>query len=194
MRASAIISPPTRKLLSRTRAVACGIAAVMLAAVLATSPAARAETDTTSVERDALARIASDALSQGATGPGPWKQRALLVGLGVAGLHLGASAGPIAREQPASVMVSAAYRLLLPVTGAALGSLVACHGACRDQDAASAPLLGAMAGALVADVLAPGSSPGRRNRPSDDTASRVAWTPVVSIAPGSYSVGFLGRF
>jgi hypothetical protein len=195
MRASAITLHPVRMLFPRTRAARCGITAATLTALLIASTDARAGIDDTiSVEGEALAQIATDALSQGVAGPGPWEQRAMLVGLGVAGLYLGASTGPIARDQPGSAMGSAAYRFILPVAGAALGSFVACHGTCDSQDAASEPLLGAMAGALVAHVLAPNPSPERPDRLSRDAALAVQWTPVVSLAPGSYSVGIIGRF
>jgi hypothetical protein len=195
MRANVITWHFMRSLLPRTRAAGCGVAVALLTAFLITSTDARAGSDATiSVEGEALAQIAVDALSQGVAGPGSWEQRAMLVGLGVVGLHLGASSGPIPRNQPRSIMGGATYRLVLPVAGAALGSLVSCHSACDSQDAASEPLLGAIAGALVAHVLAPDTSPERQDRLSRDAALAVQWTPVVSLAPGSYSVGITGRF
>jgi hypothetical protein len=195
MRASAIMLHPVRMMLPRTPAARRGIAAVMLTALLITGPVARAEIDgTTSVEDEALAQTAMEALSQGAAGPGPWKQRAMLVGLGVAALHLGASTGPMSRDQPGSAAVGAAYRLLLPAAGAALGSLVACHGPCGSQGAAAEPLLGAITGALVAHVLAPGTGFGRQERLSGDSGPAVEWMPLFSLGPGNYCVSVIGRF
>lgn len=195
MRGIAIIYHSVRTSFPGTRAAGRGIAAAVLAAVLATSTSARAGIDgTTSVAGDALAQIAMDALSQGVAGPGSWEQRAMLVGLGVAGLHFGASTRPIARVQPKRAVAGASARLVLPMAGAALGSLVACHGVCGPQNPDPGPSLGAVAGTLVAHVLYPDTSPERRNRTSGDAARAVAWTPLVAIGPGSYIAGVLGRF
>lgn len=190
MRASAIMLRLMRNLRPRTRA-GCVIAAAMLSALLITSTDARAENaGTAAVEGDALAQMAMGALSQGVTARGSWEQRATLVGLGVAGLYLGASTRPIVRDRPGSALRRMAYRLVLPAVGAALGSLVACHGAVDDQDAAAAPVAGAMTGALLARVLV---THARRQSSSGDGLA-VAWAPALSVGPGSYSVGVMGRF
>jgi hypothetical protein len=177
------------------RAAGGCVAAGMLAVLLTASTDARAGTDgTTWVPGDALTQIATDALSQGVMAPGAWEPRVALVGLAAAGIHLGASTGPITRSEPSDAVRSAAYRLALPIAGAALGSLAACNGLCDGQNPAAEPLIGAVAGALVAHVLDPDTSPGREPRASGADSAGVAWTPMVAIGPGSCSIGVTGRF
>lgn len=195
MRAIATIFHSVTMLRARPSEAGRCAAAVMLAAALAVSADARAGTDgTTSVKGDALTQIAMDALSQGVSGPGAWEPRAALVGLGVAGLYFGASTAPSTRAQPRDAVRSAAARLALPMTGAALGSLLACHGPCDSHDAVFHPLIGAVAGALVAHVLDPGTRTARPTPASGAASPGVAWTPVVTHGAGSYSVGVIGRF
>jgi hypothetical protein len=172
----------------------CAMAAT-LAVALAASTDARAGTEgTTSVQSDALTQMALDALSQGVVAPGAWEPRAALIGLGVAGLYLGISNAPSARSRPRDAVRSAAYRLALPLGGAALGSLLACRRLCDGQAAAPEPLIGATAGALAAHVLDLGTSPGRGDRGAGAATPKIDWTPVVALAPGSYSLGIAGRF
>jgi hypothetical protein len=174
------MSPPTR------RSAARGLAAVALVTMLATSTGASANTDTPGLESEALTQIATDALSQGMTGPGTWESRAALIALGTAGLYLGASTGPDThRERRAT---HRAQRLAWPAAGAALGKLIACKGG------EAGPLLGAMTGALIAHVLDPETRPGRRDRTPGDAAPGMTWTPMITMSPGSFSVGLTGRF
>jgi hypothetical protein len=175
-----------------TRTARRYIAASMLAAALATSGDARAE-GITSVQGDALTQMATETLSQGVMVPFAWEQRVALVGLGVAGLYIGAST-ETARRSPSSAVRSAAYRLALPLAGAALGSLVACDSLCDGLTMTAEPLAGAMAGALVAHVLDRDTGSARRDRASGDLALALEWTPTVSVGLGSYSIGVMGRF
>lgn len=168
---------------------ATGVCAVVVAA-LTLSGDARAE-GITPVQGDALAQLGTEMLSQGAMVPFGWEQRVALVGMGMAGLYLGTSPGTAGRGETASAVRSAAYRLALPLAGAALGNLVACDRLCDDQQGAADPLVGAMAGALVAHVLDRDTRAARR---AAGDASAVQWTPVVSVGLGSYSVGVMGRF
>jgi hypothetical protein len=195
MRAIATIFHSVTMLRPRPREAGRCVAAVMLAAALAVSADARAGTDgTTSVKGDALAQIAMDALSQGVSGSGAWEPRAALVGLGVAGLYLGASTAPSTRAQAKDAIRSTAARLALPMTGAALGSLVACHGPCDSHDAVFHPLIGAVAGALVAHVLDPDTRAACPTSTSGASSPGLSWTPAVTMGAGSYGVGVIGRF
>jgi len=184
-----ITSPGTR---TARRYIAASILAAGLAAMLAASGDARAE-GITLVQSDALTQMATETLSQGVMVPFAWEQRIALVGLGVAGLYLGAST-ETARRSPSSAVRSAAYRLALPLAGAALGSLVACDSLCDGLKMTAEPLVGAMAGALVAHVLDRDAGSGRQDRTSGDVAARLEWTPAVSVGVGSYSIGVMGRF
>ena len=137
MRATAIIhhrvSTPRPAPRAAGRATAAVMLAAMLITTLTTSTDAHAGVDrTTSVEHDALAQVAMNALSQGLAGSGSWERRALLVGLGVAGLH--------------------------------------------------------------AHLLCPEPSPGRGDRAFGETELALTWAPLVTIGPGSYIIGVIGRF
>lgn len=175
-----------------TRVAARCMAAAMLVATLARGDA-RAE-GITPVQNDALTQLATETLSYGAMVPFAWEQRVALVGLGMAGLHLGASTEMAGRRTPDSTLRSAAYRLALPLAGAALGSLVACNSLCDDQAAATEPLVGAMAGVLIAHVLDRNADAPRQDRSPGDITCSVVWTPMVSVGLGSYSIGVMGRF
>jgi hypothetical protein len=175
------------------RLIAASMLAAVLAAVLAASGDARAERITL-VQSDALTQMATETLSQGVMVPFAWEQRVAVVGLGVAGLYLGASTGAVGRSTPRSAVRSAAYRLALPLAGAALGSLVACDSLCDGLKMTAEPLVGAMAGALVAHVLDRDPGAGPEDRVSGDVAAGLVWTPAVSVGVGSYSVGVMGRF
>lgn len=174
-----------------TRTARRYIAASILASILAASGQARAERITL-VQSDALTQMATETLSQGVMVPFAWEQRVALVGLGVAGLHLGAST-ETARRRPSAVR-SAAYRLALPLAGAALGSLVACDSLGDGLTTTAEPLVGAMAGALVSHVLDRDTGSRPQDRTSGDVAPRLVWTPTVSVGVGSYSIGVMGRF
>lgn len=175
-----------------TRTARRYIAASILASILAASGHARAE-GITLVQSDALTQMATETLSQGVMVPFAWEQRMALVGLGVAGLYLGAST-ETARRRPSSAVRSAAYRLALPLAGAALGSLVACDTLCDGLTTTAEPLVGAMAGALVSHVLDRDTGSRLQDRTSGDVAARLVWTPTVSVGVGSYSIGVMGRF
>jgi hypothetical protein len=165
---------------------------VMFAVALGASTDARAGTEgTTSVEGEALSQMSLDALSQGVAGAGAWKPRAALIGLGVAGLYLGTWSAPGGRSRPGDAVRSTAYRLALPVGGAALGSLLACGRMCDGQAAAPEPLIGATAGALAAHVL---DTSAGHYRGVGDGSPKIDWTFLVALAPGSYSFGIVGRF
>jgi hypothetical protein len=172
----------------------CGAAVMLAAALVASSDARAGAGDTGSVQGDALTQIALDALNQGVIGPGAWKPRAALIGLGVAGLYVGASTGPSAQRAPRDAVRSAAYRLALPVAGAVLGSLIACRSLCDGPVAAPDALIGSTAGALAAHLLDRDTNPGRGDRASGAAAPNLAWVPVIAVAPGSYSLGIVGRF
>lgn len=176
----------------RTRTAACCMAAAMLVTALASGDA-RAE-GITPVQHDALTQLATETLSHGAMVPFAWEQRVALVGLGVAGLHLGASTETATRSTPGSTARSAAYRLALPLAGAALGSLIACDGLCDDQAAAAEPFVGAMAGALIAQVLDRDTGARHEDRSPGDITCSVVWTPTFSVGLGSYTIGITGRF
>jgi hypothetical protein len=162
-------------------------AGVMLALALGTNTEARAGTEgMTSVEGEALAQMGLEALSQGVVAPGAWEGRAALIGLGVAGLYLGTSTAASA-GRPRGAVRKAAFRLGLPLAGAALGSAIACAGPCDGQ---AEPMIGATAGALAAHVLDLETS-----ATHGGTASpKFDWTLVVALSPGSYSFGIVGRF
>lgn len=178
---------------SRTRAAVRCVAALALIAALAAGDHANAE-GITPVQGDALAQMATEMVSQGAMVPFAWEQRAALVGMSVVGLYLGGSTETAGRSESSGAVRSAAYRLALPLAGAALGSLVACDSLCDGQEMAADPLIGAMAGALVAHVLDRDTHAGHTGQAPGSTAPRVQWTPLVSVGPGSYSVGVMGRF
>jgi hypothetical protein len=175
---------------SKTRVALRCIAAVVLLTALAARNDAHASTDgPPPVQGDALAQMATEIVSQGAMVPFTWEQRVALVGMGVAGLHLGTSSGTSTHSDSGHALRSAAYRLALPLAGAALGSLVACDSLCDGQEITADPLVGAMAGALVAHALDRDTPPGHiGQRP------RLQWTPMVSVGLGSYSIGVMGRF
>ena len=172
------------------------IAAAILASILAASGHARAE-GITLVQSDAVTQMATETLSQGVMVPFAWEQRVALVGLGVAGLYLGAST-ETARRSPSSAVHSAVrsatYRLALPLAGAALGSLVACDSLCDGLTMTAEPLVGAMAGALVAHVVDRDTGSRPQDRASGDVTPGLVWTPTVSVGVGSYSIGVMGRF
>lgn len=186
-------------MLQRTAALGrCGVVALLALALVASTHARAGAQGTTSATGDALAQMATDALSQGVMAPVAWEARAALVGLGLAGLHLGAANGPGPRQRPGNLVRAAAYRVALPMAGAALGSLAACNGSCDGQQAAAEPLIGMLAGALVAHVLDPDTRPGaragREHRATSAGSPGRAWAPVVSVGPGSYTAGIMGSF
>lgn len=177
----------------RGRTGRCWTMGVMLAITLAASMNAHAGSDgISSVESEALSQMSLDALSQGVITPGAWKPRAALIGLGVAGLYLGGK-GPSPSSRPRDTARRAAYRLALPVAGAALGSLLACRKMC-DEAVAPEPLIGATAGALVAHVVDVDTNAGRAERTPAAASPEIDWTFMVALAPGSYSLGIVGRF
>jgi hypothetical protein len=177
----------------RSRPARRAIAALLVVAVVATRGArARAE-GITPVQHDALAQMATETLSQGVMLPFAPEQRAALVGLGVAGLYLGTSHAPAVRATPRRALRSAGVRLALPLAGAALGSLIACDRMCDGQQVTAGPLIGALAGSLIAHVLDRDTRPGHTALPAPARPA-VEWTPTVSVAPGSYTVGVTGRF